>query len=189
MPHIQFDAKVWKQGSSLILTIPKEIKNHYNLKEGEIMRISAGLIDEKEQKEEAELRKLRASYPYMGEGVIIHENEEIAKLHQVFFRIMEFKVGFSHGSPIKNLREKKVVSGVINRGIFLHVAYDKKHYGHDFLRDPYFKQHLMGIEKIKLKTSDNKKITLNNLKFEEDIVKKESPVISKVKFYGDLEID
>ncbi len=188
MVKINFDAKVWKQGNSLIVTIPIEFKNTHGLKEGDIMRISAGLISEKEQKEEAELRRLATTYPLYGEGSIIHKNEDVIRLKQVFCRLMEFRGGtLALGQSFDDLPVMSVVAGVIREGNILHKVYDEKHYSPLLRRDPYFKRNLSGIEKIKIKTTDGKKLIIKNVRFESDILKEDSNLINTVEFYGDLE--
>lgn len=41
---IEFDAKIWEQGNSLIVTIKKEVKNKFQLREGDILRLRAFVV-------------------------------------------------------------------------------------------------------------------------------------------------
>jgi len=185
MNQINFDAKVWKQGSSLILTIPSEIKNSFSIKEGDIMRLTARIISEKEQKEEAELRRLSNKYPLYGDGTLIHEGEEIGRINQIFCRVMEYRTSIGELS-FKDSPVQKAIVGFIRRGSILHTAYNKKHYGLHLLKDPYIKRNLTGVEKIKMKTVDGKELIIKNLNFESNIIK-DSNKMEEVEFYGDLE--
>lgn len=59
--HIQFDAKIWRNGKSLLLTVPKHIREQYNLNENDVLRIQARLTSRNEIDKEKELRKKSVS--------------------------------------------------------------------------------------------------------------------------------
>ena len=188
MLPIQFDGKVWKQGNSLIVTIPREIRRAYDLKEDDILRISAILMDKTELKKEEESKRLKAMYPYTGEGSLLHKNDEVAKLDQIRYYIRESRGGgYLEGDPIEKLPKIVSIRGIILKGRFMHIAYDKKHYGPDFPRDYLQKRHLGGTETIKLKTPEGKELKISRIDFESDIIKGKSPFINNVNFRGYIE--
>ena len=188
MTSLQFDAKVWKQGNSYILTIPSEVRLQYNIKPKDIMRISAILIDEKQQKEEIELKRLMTLYPNFGEGILLHKNEEVARLDQLFCRLDSFMVSSYSQEPTPESWSKKTrVRGIIKIGSFLHTAYEKKHYGPDMLKSSYLKPYLMGSEEIHMRATNGKKFVIKNLNFENSLINKATPVFKNISFSGQLE--
>lgn len=57
-PQIEFDGKVWKQGNSLIITIPKHIRDKFSLKEGDDLRFWGLIINEQMKEYEREGKRL-----------------------------------------------------------------------------------------------------------------------------------
>lgn len=187
MLQIHFDAKIWKQGNSLILTIPKEVRTAHNLKENDHLRVFANLMTEEQLKQEHELKRIRTLYPHTATGMLIHDNEEVAQLQEVYFQIHEIRAGtLALGESFDKLPIHRKLYGIILRGVVLPIAYENKHYGQYPLEDGFIQKNLTYTETIELKTPDGREIIVSNISFEKPIMKKGIPVLDKIEFSGDF---
>ena len=172
MKVISFDAKLWKNGNSLLLTIPKNIREEYNLDENDILRVKAGLTTKEDIEREQELKKIQLMYPRMAKGTIIHKGEVIARLNYVRFRIEEASVR-QIGANINQSNQKtfKVLFGIIVDGKFTLEAQSEKHYGNYDMDNPWMKRNLFTTEIIKLEANEGEEITLEDIRFDDDVIK------------------
>lgn len=169
---ISFDAKLWKNGNSLLLTIPKNIREEYNLDENDILRVKAGVTTKEYIEREKELKKIQLTYPRMAKGTIIHKGEVIARLNDVRFRIGEAFTGQMGGNLNQsNLKTFKILLGIIVEGKFTPEAHNEKHYGKIDMDDAWMKRNLTTTETIKLETDDGEEITLEDIRFDDDVIK------------------
>jgi len=167
---LQFGAKLWKQGNSLILTVPKDFREVNQLKEGDFLEIFARRVSKEELKKVEEMNRIKSSYPYGATGKIIHKEEDVAVLNHVFFRNFEYRAGtLSPGESFENLPSFKGISGIIYLGHMLPSASEKKHYKNYVLKGDKIMKDLLFSDIIKLKTSDGKEFELKDIRFEEDL--------------------
>ena len=89
MIPFQFNAKIWKQGNSFIITIPIEIVKEYGMNESDYLHVTAILKDKNEVKEEREMNQLKYRFPYSGKGIIKHNNEDVAILDSIIYKTFE----------------------------------------------------------------------------------------------------
>lgn len=186
MSAIKFDAKLWKNGNSLLLTIPKNIREGYNLDENDVLKIQASITTKEEIEIEKELNRLRSSYPESSEGAIIHKDEGVAILNEVRFKIMESRGSFvGDNMAFDELPLRKGLVGVILSGKFLSKASTDKHYGKQNLNASWFKRNLSTTEIMKLKTDDGQEILIKDIRFDEDVIKDNNlGFIDMIKFHG-----
>jgi len=189
MIPIQFDAKIWKQGGSMIITIPKDIHGFYNLKEGDILSLAGRVITQEELKEREEFGRIKASYPNEAQGSIIHGNEEIAILDRVFFTEIKFRAGsLGPGESFDNLPLHREIIGMIYKGRFLlSKIFQPEHYEHQDISDKTFGTWLTDTETLVLKTMDGKEIKLNHITFEDPVLVNKNPILRKVRFSGKIQ--
>lgn len=186
MTEIQFEAKIWKQGNSYITTIPKEIVNLYGIKENDHLQISAMIREEKDVKEEIEINKLKGKFPNVGKGVIKHKNEVVANLNIIFYRTFDYREGgLPPGGSFKDLPKRTAIMGVIITGMFLPIAYEKKHYK-SLIKIPQFRNTLDGSEIIEMETINKEKIKFKIYEYKKNILSETNNMINKIEFRGDL---
>lgn len=188
MLPIYFEAKIWKQGGSMIITIPKEIHGFYKLKKGDILRLAGRVITQEELKERQEFARIKASYPNEAQGSIIHKDEEIAILDRVFFNEIQFRAGsLREGEPFDNLPLHREIIGIIYKGRFLSSKiFQPEHYGKYHI-DEQFGSWLTDTEILILKTNTGKQIKLKHLTFEKPVLVNKNPLIKKVEFTAKIE--
>ena len=187
---IGFNAKVWLQGNSLLVTVPMHFRENFNLQPGEILQIAARKITKEELEYEKKLHRIMSSYHIEVSGSIINKGVEIAKIGKGFVRTSVIRAGTSiAGDPqqlFDNLVETTIVHGAIVNGTVLPSASEKKHFG-VFLREnetKIMKDLLYGIT-MKLKTIEGKTLKIKNIRFDEDL-----PTMGHIEimhFTGDLE--
>lgn len=166
MKKMQFKGEVWKQGNSLILTIPKEIREAYGLVKGDFLDIDAAIVDRKLGEEEKEAKRLRATHQYEASGVMLHKGEEIAYLEKVFLTEIKFRGGgVPPGGRISDLPLRTSVVGVILKGRFLPNIFSPNHYGLKGIDIPRGK-YLLYEETMELVTEDGRKVNLHQIEFE-----------------------
>lgn len=188
MKPIQFDAKIWKQGGSMIITIPKEIHGFYNLKEGDILSLVGRVITQEELKERKEFGRIKASYPNEAQGSIIHDNEEIAILDRVFFTEVKFRAGsLGPGESFDKLPLHREIVGVIYKGRFLlSKVFQPRHYK-KYDIDEQFGTWLTDTETLILKTNLGKEIKAKHLTFKKPVLVNKNPSINKIEFDAKIE--
>ena len=171
MNVISFDAKLWKNGNSLLLTIPKNIREEYNLDENDIIRVKAGVTTKEDIEREKELKKNQLMYPHVAKGTLIHKTEVVAHLDVVRFRINEEHTG-KFGADVSEevLETYKTLRGIIIAGRFTPEASSEKHYN-DPPFDNDFKRNLNTTETIRLKSNNGDEIILEHIYFDNPIVK------------------
>jgi len=186
MAQINFESKIWKQGNSLIITIPKDIVKNYDIKESDFLQISAILKEKKDIEEEIEINRLQAKFPEIGTGVIKHKNEIVAELNTIFYKTFSLRGGaLLPGGSLKDLPKKEIIVGIIISGMFLPKAFEKKHYG-DLIEMTHFRRTLAGGEVVEIQTMNNKKIKIKIYEYKKDIINKKNNIIKKVGFRGDV---
>lgn len=184
---LQFDSKIWKQGNSLIVTIPKDVRDMYNLKEGDMLRIDARLVTKEELKTEEELRQMQLKYSNFGSGVLLYKNEEIAQLAQVFFNTTESRVKDGVDLITGDFKNSAVlisVQGIIVKGEISPSTYDKC-LSTNMKRDII--EGMLYSGTMELKTSDGKDVTIEiRHTFDNPIFGEKTPLIEKITFSGYL---
>ena len=172
----------------MLVGVPKEIKNDFDIKEGDTLGINAIVVEEEDLKEKKELKRLTARYPYSGEGVIIHDGEVVAKLNQILYMVKEeISYGYNFATQeSQELTKKWKIYGIIIKGNFLPIAYDNKHYG-KHLKEPRVQKSLTGSEIIKIKLDNGKEGYVESIEFlptEGVILNENNYSIDKIEFKG-----
>ncbi|MCK4496818.1 MAG: AbrB/MazE/SpoVT family DNA-binding domain-containing protein [Candidatus Aenigmarchaeota archaeon] len=193
MTSIKFSAEVWKQGNSLLVTIPKAVRDTFGIKEGDAMHVSAMLIDKRRLQMEKEVNELRARYQLEGSGYIVRKNPKTGKddrlisLDHVFLTKYELRGGFlAEGQSLDDLPLRTSYDGVIFRGRFLSDSFKNEHYTSRGI-DKIMGRFLRGDEKMILTLKDGSKLVLTRISFDDHLDSTKNPLIEKKEFRADSE--
>ncbi|MBL7206640.1 MAG: hypothetical protein ISS36_03510 [Candidatus Aenigmarchaeota archaeon] len=181
-----FVGKIWKQGKSLVLTIPQGTYKSENLSEGDSVKTLIEKIDEEKLRMELEIKKLRSEYEFEGYGSVLSKKDEIIKIDIAFFSLTSRAMVLNPGESFQKLEDapKDRVYGIILKGRVLNSKIFSNHkYGKNGI-DELNWRYLTGIETMILKTEKGE-IEITDLEFHTSFNSK-SPGLNKIEFSGVL---
>ena len=186
MYSIQFDAKTRWQGNSLVITLPAEIRETYNLQGDEVLRIYAKIMSGEEIKKEEELRNLTREYPIILSGKLFRDGEEIGTLDEVFAR----KIGpirSGHGGDLDAMKWVDITyfKGFIKKGFLTaeSFSYYEKTFG---FNNDWVNKNLTANEEMVLRDEQGNEYRIIHLEFDGFNLGVNRRNMNVVKFEGRL---
>lgn len=181
MLTIQFEAKIWKQGKSALITIPSEIVQLYGLTDENYLDISAKIIEKDKIKELQEIKRLKTIYPNEAQGYILHGNEKVAVFDLVLYRNTTSWVGaLGPNDSFDKLPKVETTNGIIVKGRLLPTISEKDEYKAEKAY-PLDGRYLFWNDELHLITSTGERIILKHIDIETSINVNENK-LEKIEF-------